>query len=132
MVATTADHATIRYFRQGAVAAAKSGWTLNGENHVPSASVSAALENEKRTVYANFGRACLADICDDWVIYRNLEPLDKRVPGLKHTFYNMELRSEQIPRKQDRDYTEKPRCGSSTASSRFAACAPRSVSCFPG
>ena len=57
-------------------------------------------------MYANFGRACLADICDDWVIYRNLEPLDKRVPGLKHAFYDMELRSEQIPRKQDRDYAK--------------------------
>jgi hypothetical protein len=52
------------------------------------------------------GRAALADICDDWVIYRNLEPLDKRVPGLKHAFYDMELRSEQIPRKQDRDYAK--------------------------
>lgn len=57
-------------------------------------------------MYENFGRACLADICDDWVIYRNLEPLDKRVPGLKHAFYDMELRSEQIPRKQDRDYAK--------------------------
>lgn len=57
-------------------------------------------------MYENFGRAALADICDDWVIYRNLEPLDKRVPGLKHAFYDMELRSEQIPRKQDRDYAK--------------------------
>ena len=57
-------------------------------------------------MYENFGRASLADLCDDWVIYRNLEPLDKRVPGLKHAFYDMELRSEQIPRKQDRDYAK--------------------------
>lgn len=57
-------------------------------------------------MYENFGRAALADICDDWVIYRNLEPLDKRVPGLKQAFYDMELRSEQIPRKQDRDYAK--------------------------
>jgi hypothetical protein len=54
----------------------------------------------------NFGRASLADFCDDWVIYRNLEPLDKRVPGLKQAFYDMELRSDQIPRKQDRDYAK--------------------------
>ncbi len=57
-------------------------------------------------MYENFGRACLADFCEDWVVYRNLEPLDKRVPGLKHAFYDMELRSELIPRKQDRDYAK--------------------------
>ncbi len=57
-------------------------------------------------MYENFGRACLADFCDDWVIYRNLEPLDRRVPGLKQAFYEMELRSAQIPRKQDRDYAK--------------------------
>lgn len=57
-------------------------------------------------MYENFGRASLADICDDWVIFRNLEPVDKRVPGLKQSFYDMELRSEQIPRKQDRDYAK--------------------------
>jgi hypothetical protein len=64
------------------------------------------MESEKSSMYENFGRACLADFCDDWVIYRNLEPLDKRVPGLKQAFYDMELRSEQIPRKQDRDYAK--------------------------
>ncbi len=57
-------------------------------------------------MYENFGRASLADFCEDWVVYRNLEPLDKRVPGLKQAFYDMELRSEQIPRKQDRDYAK--------------------------
>jgi len=57
-------------------------------------------------MYEIFGRACLADFCEEWVVYRNLEPLDKRVPGLKQAFYDMELRSDQIPRKQDRDYAK--------------------------
>ena len=57
-------------------------------------------------MYENFGRACLADFCDNWVIYRNLEPLDKRVSGIKQAFYDMELRSELIPRKQDGDYAK--------------------------
>jgi hypothetical protein len=73
---------------------------------VPLATVGAAIENEKLSMYEKFGRACLADFCDDWVVYRNLEPLDKRVPGLKQAFYDMELRSEQIPRKQERDYAK--------------------------
>jgi len=87
-------------------AAATSGWNPNGGNAVLSPSASAALEEKQEVMYENFGRASLADLCDDWVIYRNLEPLDKRVPGLKHAFYDMELRSEQIPRKQDRDYAK--------------------------
>lgn len=70
------------------------------------ASVSTAIEDEKSSMYENFGRARLADFCDDWVVYRNLEPLDRRVPGIKQAFYDMELRSEQIPRKQDRDYAK--------------------------
>lgn len=31
----------------------------------------------------NFGRAKLSDFFGDWVIYRNLEPLDKRLPWPK-------------------------------------------------
>lgn len=67
-------------------------------------SVSSTLENEKASMYENFGPARLADFCSDWVIYRNLEPLDKRLPGLKSAFYEMELRSDLIPRKQEREY----------------------------
>ncbi|MBK8045951.1 MAG: hypothetical protein IPK16_01715 [Anaerolineales bacterium] len=56
--------------------------------------------------YQNFGRAHLADICENWVVYRNLEPVDKRLPGLKSSYYDMELRNELIPRKQDQDYAK--------------------------
>lgn len=71
---------------------------------MPLPSASAAIKGEKTSIYQNFGRASLADFCEDWVIYRNLEPLDKRVPGLKQAFCDMELRSDQIPRKQEKDY----------------------------
>jgi hypothetical protein len=48
----------------------------------------------------------LADFCEDWVVYRNLEPLDKRLRGLKSAYLDMELRSDLIPRKQDADYAK--------------------------
>jgi hypothetical protein len=54
----------------------------------------------------NFGRARLADYFDDWVIYRNLEPLDRRIPGLKNAGYKMGLNGDQIPRKLDREYAK--------------------------
>ena len=54
----------------------------------------------------NFGRAALADYFGDMVIYRNLEPLDRRLPGLKTAAYKMELPNDQIPRKLDQDYAK--------------------------
>ena len=56
--------------------------------------------------YAKFGRGRLADLCGDLVIYRNLEPVDRRLPGLRNAYYDMELRTDQIPRKQDPDYAK--------------------------
>ena len=73
---------------------------------MPVPSISASLEDEKLSTFENYGRACLADFCEDWVVYRNLEPLDRRIPGIKNAFYAMELRSELIPRKQERDYAK--------------------------
>ncbi len=54
----------------------------------------------------NFGRAKLYDFFGDWVIYRNLEPLDKRLPGLKTAAYKMGLAGDRIPRKLERDYAK--------------------------
>jgi hypothetical protein len=56
--------------------------------------------------YAKFGRGRLADFSGDMVIYRNLEPVDKRLPGLRTAYLDMELRTDQIPRKQDPDYAK--------------------------
>lgn len=72
---------------------------------MPSASTaSAPLAAQQSPAYASFGRARLADFCENWVVYRNLEPLDKRLHGLKSAYLDMELRSELIPRKQDVPY----------------------------
>jgi hypothetical protein len=54
----------------------------------------------------NFGRAALSDYFGDFVIYRNLEPLDRRVPGLKAAYYRMGLPDDRIPRKLDSDYAK--------------------------
>ena len=54
----------------------------------------------------NFGRSTLAELFEDWVVYRNLEPLDRRVPGLKNAGYRMELTEEGIPRKLDKEYSK--------------------------
>ncbi len=74
---------------------------------MPSASTaSAPLAAQQAPAYASFGRARLADFCENWVVYRNLEPLDKRLHGLKSAYLDMELRSDLIPRKQDVDYAK--------------------------
>jgi hypothetical protein len=48
----------------------------------------------------------LADVFGDWVVYRNLEPLDKRVPGFKNAAYRMGISEDRIPRKQDPEYAK--------------------------
>ncbi len=59
-----------------------------------------------QTVLRNFGRASLADTFGDLVIYRNLEPLDPRLPGLKTAAYKMGIADDRIPRKQDPGYAK--------------------------
>jgi hypothetical protein len=56
--------------------------------------------------YAKFGRGRLADFSGDMVIYRNLEPVDKRLPGLRTAYLDMELCTDHIPRKQDPEYAK--------------------------
>jgi hypothetical protein len=58
------------------------------------------------TVLKNFGKAKLSDYFGDLVVYRNLEPLDRRIPGRKNSSYKMEIPADVIPRKQDRDYAK--------------------------
>lgn len=74
---------------------------------MPSASTaSVSPDQQSVSAYESFGRARLADFCENWVVYRNLEPLDKRLAGLKSSYYDMELRTDQIPRKQDYPYAK--------------------------
>lgn len=62
--------------------------------------------NRAKTELKSFGRASLADYFGDLVIYRNLEPLDKRLAGLKSAGLKMDITNERIPRKQDADYAK--------------------------
>ncbi len=54
----------------------------------------------------NFGRAALSDYFGDFVIYRKLEPLDRRIPGLRTAYCRMGLPDERIPRKLDYNYAK--------------------------
>lgn len=61
---------------------------------------------ESQTKLQNFGRATLADFFGDMVIYRNLEPLEKKLPGLKSAGYRMGLPNDAIPRKFEPAYAK--------------------------
>lgn len=50
------------------------------------------------------GKAKIADIFDNWIIYRQLEPIDRRLKGLKNASGKMEISNEGIPRKNEEDY----------------------------
>jgi hypothetical protein len=65
-----------------------------------------SVKAEQSRSLQNYGRARLSDFFGDWVIYRNLEPMDKRIHGLKAAGYKMGLSGDQIPRKLDRDYAK--------------------------
>jgi hypothetical protein len=64
------------------------------------------LAADPATGLESFGRAKLADYFADFVIYRNLEPLDRRMKGLKAAGYKMGLTSDRIPRKFEREYAK--------------------------
>lgn len=67
----------------------------------------AATQTESESVILNdFGLSNLAELVDDWVIYRSLEPLDNRVQGLKRARFQMGIHATDIPRKLDRDYAK--------------------------
>ncbi|HRJ45195.1 MAG TPA: hypothetical protein PL105_25070, partial [Caldilineaceae bacterium] len=54
----------------------------------------------------NFGLAAMSDLFDDWVVYRNLEPVDRRLKGLKSARVQLGLNIEGIPRKLDDAYAQ--------------------------
>lgn len=71
-----------------------------------SSTTATLLQDESQMKLQNFGRATLADFFGDMVIYRNLEPLEKKLPGLKAAAYRMGLTNDVIPRKFDPDYAK--------------------------
>lgn len=65
-----------------------------------------ALRAESQQKWQNFGRATLADFFGDMVIYRNLEPLEKKLAGLKAAGFRMGLNNDGIPRKFEPGYAK--------------------------
>ena len=51
-----------------------------------------------------YGTASVSDFLQDFVIYRNLTPLDRRLPGLDTLRQRLELPAGRTPRKSERDY----------------------------
>lgn len=65
-----------------------------------------AKTQANQTMLQVFGRARLADFFGDLVIYRNLEPLDRRLKGLKTSSHKMNVLPDRVPRKQDPEYAK--------------------------
>lgn len=54
----------------------------------------------------NFGLAAMSDLFEDWVVYRNLEPVERRLKGLKSARVQLGLNIDGIPRKLDSAYAQ--------------------------
>ena len=52
----------------------------------------------------NFGRASVSDFLRERIVYRNLEPLDPRIPGLSELRKTLNLPTPAVPRKSEPDY----------------------------
>jgi hypothetical protein len=51
-----------------------------------------------------FGKAAISDFLDDRIVYRNLVPADKRLPGLSTLGPQVGLAPGRVPRKSEPDY----------------------------
>ncbi len=56
------------------------------------------------TKVRNFGRGKLSDYYGNWVIYRDLKPLDRRLPALRSIASQIGINSRPIPRKKEKTY----------------------------
>ncbi len=54
----------------------------------------------------NFGLTSLDELIGDLVVYRKLEPLTRKIPGLKSARYQLGLPNDVVPRKQDTSYAQ--------------------------
>ncbi len=54
----------------------------------------------------NFGLATLSELFDDWVVYRKLEPVHRRLPGFKVARTDLGLHNQGIPRKLEDAYAQ--------------------------
>ncbi len=51
-------------------------------------------------------RGTLADVMDDWLVYRSLEPVDDRVPGLRQAWAEIGFDHYALPRKTTPEYAQ--------------------------
>ena len=52
----------------------------------------------------NSGKLKISDVFGEQLIYRSLEPINRKLKGLKKSAGKMDLRNEGIPRKDEEDY----------------------------
>ncbi|MEM7129514.1 MAG: hypothetical protein AAF702_24490 [Chloroflexota bacterium] len=73
-------------------------------NHL-SAVVSTEFEATGDTSHmVSSGKLSLSDIYGEWIIYRNLEPLPKKLRGMRRAAGKMGIDGNRIPRKHEVDY----------------------------
>lgn len=54
----------------------------------------------------NYGLTTVGEFLGDWVLYRNLQPCETRLPRLEHVCAQLGLPSDQIPRKSEKNYAQ--------------------------
>ncbi|MDI6695549.1 MAG: hypothetical protein QME21_10910 [Anaerolineales bacterium] len=54
----------------------------------------------------NHGLATVAEFLGDWVLYRNLQPCEARLPRLEQIRSQLSLPNNQTPRKSEREYAQ--------------------------
>ena len=54
----------------------------------------------------NFGLTSLDELVGDLIVYRNLEPITRRIPGLKSARSQLGLPAPTVPRKQEKSYAQ--------------------------
>ncbi len=53
-----------------------------------------------------FGKSMVAEFLEDFIVFRNLSPMDKRLPALKDLRAKLNLANNEIPRKHERAYAQ--------------------------
>ena len=54
----------------------------------------------------SYGRACVQDFLGDFIVYRNLTPIDRRLPGLTELREKLDLSTGMTPRKSSPEYAQ--------------------------
>ena len=54
----------------------------------------------------NFGLTSLDELVGDLIVYRNLEPITRQIPGLKSARSQLGLPAPSVPRKQEKSYAQ--------------------------